>query len=362
MRPVLAWWLVLALLSMTLTGCWDLRPIEDLSMFLSLGFDLAPNGVDLLITGTEPTFGMISSSPVNVVWTVAGDLSHGLRMLQTQAERITVAGKVIVYVFGESLWRSGRLTEIARQAYVRPDLSLTGFVVCVQGSASELLSLRPPDQNLIGPAIWARVAKLQREGLAPRVSLLHIVRLGEHQKDMWIPLLKPVKEINTFLHAGSVTFSRGRPAVVLDVRDTADLTSLAGLAPFNHPGSRQEGREYTSGAFSSAKMKLKRHEGPDGTLVLDVSTDFGLRLSSPVDFTTGASIDARQKAGIIEAEITGRGQTILDRLREADSDPLGLAVASPFAGIPKARQLRDKYAMSIINYRAKVRVAGLGSI
>ena len=281
MRKLLPQLLVLTLLCTTLAGCWDLRPIENLAMFLILGFDLAPNGTDLMITAAYPTFGMGASSPVRTVWSIAGDLSHGLRLLQTDEDKITVAGKVIVYVFGESVWRSGRITELARQAYVRPDLSLTGFVVCAQGNASEILPLRPPDENVMAIALWERLGKLQREGLVPQLDLLQIARLGQMQKDLWMPLIKPVKERSDILYAGSVSFSRGQPAVVLDVQETADLTSLSGLAPFNHPESRQQGATPVSGTFSTVKTKVKRNEEPDGGLAIDVTSIFGLRLSSP---------------------------------------------------------------------------------
>jgi hypothetical protein len=73
-------------------------------------------------------------------------------------------------------------------------------------------------------------------------------------------------------------------------------------------------------------------------------------------------MDTKQKASVIEAEMTGRGQKLLDKLRAADSDPLGLVVVSPFAGVEKARQTRDTYQFATIHYRAKVKVTGLGSI
>ncbi len=362
MRKLLPQLLVLVLLCTTLAGCWDLRPIENLAMFLMLAFDLAPNGTDLIITATYPTFGMGASSPIRTVGITAGDLSHGLRLLQTDEDKITVAGKVIVYVLGESVWRSGRITELARQAYVRPDLSLTGFVVCAQGNASEIPPLKPPDENVVAIALWERLGKLQREGLVPRVNLLQVARLGQMQKDLWIPLIKPVKELSDLLYAGSVAFSRGQPAVVLDVRETADLTSLSGLAPFNHLQSKQQGGTPVSGVFSTVKTKVKRNEEPDGGLAIDVTSSFGLRLSTPVDFSVGSLIDTKQKASIIEADMTGRGQKILDKLRAADSDPLGLSVVSPFAGVAKARDTRDRYQFATIRYRAKVKVMGVGSV
>jgi len=60
--------------------------------------------------------------------------------------------------------------------------------------------------------------------------------------------------------------------------------------------------------------------------------------------------------------MTGRGQKLLDKLRAADSDPLGLSVLSPLASAAKAREIRDRYQFAIIRYRAKVKVMGLSSV
>ena len=354
--------ILFAVLTTTLSGCWDLRPVEDLAILMALGIDIAPNGEDLTITSSRPVYQQPQSEDEKNAWATARDITHAIRLLQAQEFATLVFGKVIVYVLGEGLWRSGKIGEVARSLYSRPDISLTGLVVCVEGKASDILMQRPPALKRVGVALWQALTAAESMGITPRVSLLEVARADRLQKDLWLPLVSPAKELNAFLLAGSVVFKGDQPATTLSLLDTATLGTLsANAARFALEVTDPSNGKSISYTVSQAKFSVTSKDSPLGHHEINALTRCSVSIGASIDLRGDTSKTIRHLEETIAQDLSARGQRLFNKLQQVDSDPLGLALPGLFTSEDKAWRDRETYGSARITFRAQVKVLGLNA-
>jgi hypothetical protein len=343
-------------------GCWDLRPVENLSLYLGLAIDLAPNGKDLLITTSALEFTMPRRSDVRVAWVEAADLSQAIGLLQLQEARAAVAGKVIMYLFGEDFYKSGRIVEFARSAYVRSDMSLTGLVACVKGKAGEILAQRPEEQLEPGSYTWALLTSGSSHGSFPRVSLLEVARQRPLNQDMWLVLLEPQNEFRTIRPVGSVVFRKTQPVAELNEADTLDLMWAGGksIGQTIPIGVRWLEGGTISATITSTGLRSKRKQADDGSLIIEAETRCRVQMHYPHDLSKAVKEQEDQRVSEISTELTGRGMRLIRKLQELDSDPLGLTKPGPFTNAAEAKSIRDAYRSAQIIYRARAAIEVVG--
>lgn len=192
---------LVAALTLALTGCWDRTEIDELGFILAIGLDLAPKG-DLYYTfwlavprklapaagggGGGGSGGGGAGEPVHVATVEASTLGSALALMNIYVARRLTLEHTKAFVMGEELARRGILEFLAPAARIR-EFRRNILVMVTRGTARDYLQKNRPsvEEN---PARWLELmaAHQSLNALVPK-STVHEF-LMEEESNSTIPV------------------------------------------------------------------------------------------------------------------------------------------------------------------------------
>ena len=153
--------IILILTQLTLTGCWDMREINELSLVMAVAVDKADNSNDFiltvqianpLVTGENQTTNGSSTDPYIVISARGKTLFDATRELsRISSKRIMWAHNYIIIV-GESLAKDDIMPVIDYFTH-NPELRMKTPIVVSTGNAMDYLSLKSSQEEIPGVAL-----------------------------------------------------------------------------------------------------------------------------------------------------------------------------------------------------------------
>ncbi|NLU49118.1 MAG: Ger(x)C family spore germination protein [Syntrophomonadaceae bacterium] len=236
--------LLITLLPLTATGCWNRREVNDMVVNTALGFDRVElNGkpafrISMLVTrpagggGGAATMQRPSSPSGDLVTTTGDTIFNAVRDWTTRSSRQFFAGHVLVMVVGEELARDG-IAQFMDIALRHGDIRLRTWVVVCEGRALNALQAQPEFETLISSEIRNIIEKSSPSGSkVPRSDLRQVAHdLLTPGKDVVVPRLRTIVPPEAVSSAGQVglTTSPGGTGRQSQTR----IVEMAGAAAFS---------------------------------------------------------------------------------------------------------------------------------
>lgn len=258
---------LLFLTAAALSGCWNRKELNDLSIATAFGFDKRSDHYNVsvqLINPTEiaATQGGGGRVPVVTVQTSKGrTIFESIRAMTTTTPRKIYSSHLRILVMGEDLAREGIakvLDSLSRDHELRTDFYI---VVAKGGSASDVLKILTPLEKIPTDKLYASLEASQRSwGVTAKVDLHQLIYdLVDQGKD---PVLSGIRII------GDV--ERGESRANLNNVSPQTLLKYEGLAVFRKDklvgwlnDKQSKGYNYVRGNIESTIVRLPCPKGDD---------------------------------------------------------------------------------------------------
>ncbi|MDQ8739476.1 Ger(x)C family spore germination protein [Paenibacillus sp. LHD-38] len=224
---------LIALVLLSLTGCWSKLELPERSFIMSLGIDEGRNGNIRLTAqlykpnpglrgrGGGATFVNVQSEDESMFETVRDLTLHMGRKVHWSHMRIIV--------IGEAFAKKRGLEEILDFFYRNSELRLTSYVHIAKGKASTYMSTKPLIENTLGQQLLTiQEVAYKYSGKTANVTLLDLgFQLKGQVDDAMIPYLYRSKKITeTTPVAGAVLLKKGKMIGKLSSKDMESVLML----------------------------------------------------------------------------------------------------------------------------------------
>lgn len=322
--------IVLLLVPLLLTSCWDSKVYERVGFILQVGIESTKD--KLLVSYNVPVVvGSNAKEETEYLSTEVTQIRDFRERARRISSKIVEGGKIQQLLFSEDVASKGmsEYFELFERDNILPS---TSHVVIVDGSPSELMSVLQNLKDKPLPAFYVNnlIENNIRNGYSPssRISS-YTTRFFSRTIDSISPVIRMATEEGKGVKlVGTALFSGDKMVGRINSEKTPLLLSLMGRFRGGEyiASSLESDSIYNKGAavaLSKAKRKLKINI-VNGTPVVNISLSFKGRLE---EFKFGAVSDLNNKVDIqetISKEMTEMCLYILKYSQDVGSDPLGI--------------------------------------
>lgn len=223
---------LLIAVALSVSGCWDVRDINDRTPALAMGMDYSrQSGWTVSLSDVILPPSGIGSYSGNLQCGSGTALTDAIENLRSHLSRRLYLGSVKVYVFGSELLQAGRIREALHALSLHNEVNPTAYVVAAAGPALDLLS--HPDGSLNVMAV-----RLQNEFEAQAMRDSHINmplweayrRTMAPNSALYLPVFAVLPKSGAESSGTAVFTSDGHLALELDRQETIALRWLLGIS------------------------------------------------------------------------------------------------------------------------------------
>jgi len=168
---------ILSLVSVVIVvsvGCWDAQPVEKRRFVIAIGVDWLEEEPHYEITFVNPLLDETRSKQALTRTLRANSLAEAIAMSQHTGSQFMSFGILSVLVIGEEA-ASQRQCFTINDLYAFPDLRPNAYIVVAKGTAKELLSIVPPENQRVGLYIRDVLARADSQRDSPPTTLHQFV-------------------------------------------------------------------------------------------------------------------------------------------------------------------------------------------
>lgn len=357
-----------------LSGCWDRQIIEELSIALCMGIDVAPEPDLFYLTTTNPTFSDTALKKAKRLVSKGYTLVETFANMQRQRNHKLVLGQVASLVFSEEAAKEGLLNRILLELDQIRDVDPDVFIMIVRGaSAREVLYLEPEEEARVARYLSDLIDKNIENGTIPRVTAANY---WFSHDTVGIDSVVPVIELagseekkNGVIITGLAAFDdSGKMKGVLTDQQAVHFLFLTGqgkkitfATKLNFEGKLRDVSMYIKKA--SAKIKARVESGkPVIAIKLEMEVDI-------IDIVWNVDVTKKEDAGEVIAkalarDIQGNALKMISQTQDWGTDILGLGqhvrVRDPkwFKGADWTKE----YPKCEISLEVKVKINRIGTV
>lgn len=301
--------LVLVLLiPVLLTGCWDSRPVDELDIITNITIDHAPTEGNIRLNLISPNFEEDRDELTHKSTVEGTSIMAALSELQKRSSKVYVLGSVNNVLIGKSLSESG-IKEILLELDHISEFEAQAVLAILDGTIEELESFKTPQQQRTGTLILSTIESSVKKQMIPesmlyqtmilyslkgREMVFPLIRVGD-QNDAVIDGLAIFKEDKM---VGKLNLSEGTPYLIFTL---PSIDELIIHIPF------EETEPYGVDKLSVVIRKKEVHIQTEvkGNVPI-VNTEISLTVDE-VDFIPVNGKDASGKSAIIDKKSVRKG-------------------------------------------------------
>ncbi len=333
--------LILSLVLLCLSGCWDIIPIEDRAQVLVLGVDYATvggneNGVRL--SGQVPTIkNLIQTAsthtdrqkPIFKPIIVEGkSLLEDIQQMEDRVFQSMVIGNVKMIILSPQVAEKDLvnfLTIFLRQ----PTVSFQTLVLCAENSASDIVQFEAPFD--IQPGLM--IGKQQNSALKlirsfPMRLWDLIARIDNGITDPYLPVISLDQDNKCYVLNGLKVFHGDKIVATLSSDDSYLFGILTGKVEEGYKEITVKNQEI---GFSKVQYRTKIRIVKDQKLQVEVKTS-GTLLQIPEGFPDRVETYKLFQREM-EKQLRGQVLSFIKKLQSLNSDPVGFRKYMEVAGI-----------------------------
>lgn len=320
--------LLLVLLILGNSGCWDARPLEESTIALSVGIDLAQNG-RMLVTIASPVVEADAKKKILVTSTIA----HTPRQSRMQLDRMLPnpisGGKLQFILIGEERARQG-IRGLLDVFFRDPLIPATAYVGVVSGRAQELLRQEFPDKPRISVYLAGLVKHGKAEGKVMPVTVQRLrTMMYDEGQDTFLTYFRHQAGAKEVSLAGTALFVEDKFQDVLPPRETAWLSLLNGdtrRVKLTLRWRRDEVEtpdDYLSVCYFADKLEMKVRKGSGWEAEISLKARASLE-EVPWDLDLSDEKTVKQVQAFLSREARNEIMNMLRLVQSIPADVLGL--------------------------------------
>ncbi len=322
---------ILAVGLMMQTGCWSQKQFEDIGFILQMGLESAPDN-KLLLSITSPVIEQEVKEKVLFKYITTRRLIRTSREdMRNTAGKMLQGGKIQHLYFSKELAQKG-ISEFMEVFLRDPENPLLANIVIVDGSPRELMEASSKYTDKPRPAIYFAnlIQDAHRRSAAPEARISNFI--------IWY-YSKTIDPVATFVKfddenitiAGTAFFKGDKMVGTIDENQTVLLNALKGAGRnFEYTyreaiKGEKEGVIKQGAAFSVNHFKSRSKIDLSGSRpVIEVRLDLKTELNENAGpHNLDKPDEQRKMEDALEVGIREDVTTLLTKLRDAGSDPVG---------------------------------------
>ncbi len=290
---------LVAAVALSVSGCWDVRDINDRTPALAMGMDYSPQSgwtVSLAEVILPPSGSAQYSGNLQVGQ--GTDLTDAIETLRSHLSRRLYVGSVKVYVFGNGVLQEGRVRDALHALYLHNEVNPTGYAMSTAGTAQALLSHPDGAVNVMAVRLHNEFETQEslRDGHLNMLLWEAFRRAVAPHSALYLPVFAILPQSGAESRGTAVFGSDGHLALYLDRQESVALRWLLGI-----PG----------------RSVLKLNDGTEiKTTWTSVKTRFVGRDPRKLSITISAQAEAYSVPSVVIKTVT------LQRLNQQAADAL----------------------------------------
>ncbi|HDR7383750.1 spore gernimation protein [Bacillus toyonensis] len=349
------------LLVFMMTGCFDQRNVEDVSLTLILGLDLDRND-NLLVYISSPVFNKEAKIKEETTGVKSATVRKARDQFDATVMALTAGSKTQVILVGKRL-----LKQKNWENYLDPKNTVTARALAVDGPVSDVIFYSPKDK----PRLPIYLTKLVDTAFLRNITVKTTLQeLYEQRADKGLTAnITEVKKKNKIWVTGTALLDeKGKYKLTLKPDENKLLRILqqgtTGEFSFTVPiklNSDSQDKDLIS--FTAYGIKVKTRYDEHFIFNIDVKMRIGIteRLFS---FNTRKDAEKLQKA--IETKLEADFKQLIQKIQTAKIDPIGLGEYARTYTYPEWKKVQNKWnnelAKGDVNVKVNIKIAGMGTI
>lgn len=325
--------IILCLITIVCSGCWDQRLLKETGIVTIIGLDLnKENQVVQSIAFPISMKGDGVNQETIIVSAKGVTTRNAKENVDEKFSEVLDFSKIRTFLLGEEVAKNSILTVM--DTFYRDSKSpLNANVVIVKGTAEEALSLKPPEKPLKSEYFYGLIKSAVRIGELPEVNVQATSSiLSTPERDILIPYIKVKKDKNRAKVIGLALFNQDKFEGVLPPQETKMYLLLNG----DHKKKRtftlkvkanekNKLKNYVNFNVLGAKRKLRVTE-QNGKISanIDLHLDLGIK-EYPIDHLNRQEIINDLNNNINQRLIEIAERTV-EKLQKANCDGLGIGL------------------------------------
>ena len=357
-----------------LTGCWDRQVIEELSIALCMGIDVAPEPDLFYLTTINPTFSDTALKKAKRIVSKGYTLVETFANMQRQRNHKLVLGQVASLVFSEEAAKVGLLNRILLELDQIRDVDPDVFIMIVRGAqAKEVLYLEPEEEERVARYLSDLIDKNIENGTIPRVtaanywfshhtvgidSVVPVIELaGSEEKKNGVI----ITGLAAFDDSGKMKGMLTDQQAVLFLFLTGQSNKILFATKLNFEGKLRDASMYIKKASAKIKARLERGK-PVIAIKLEMEVDI-------IGIVWNVDVTKKEDAGEVIAkalarDIQGNALKMISQTQDWGTDILGLG---QYVRVREPKWFRSvdwskEYPKCEISLEVKVKINRIGTV
>ncbi|EJR27441.1 Ger(x)C family spore germination protein [Bacillus mycoides] len=351
-----------------MTGCFDQRNVEDVSLTLVLGIDLDRNN-NLLVYMSSPVFNKEAKVKEEITGVKSVTIRNSRDKFDATVMALTSGSKTQVILVGKRLLKQKNWMKYLDPFYRDPKNTVTARVVAVDGPVSDVIFHSPKDK----PRLPLYLTKLVDTAASRNITVKTTLQeLHEQKADKGLTAnITEMKKKNKIWVTGTALLDKkGRYKLTLKPDENKLLRILqqgnTGDFSFTMPikiKADSQDKDWIS--FTAYSIKVKTKTRHDNHFIFNVDVKMSIGITERL-FSFNTRKDAAKLQKAIETKLEADFNQLIKKIQTAQIDPIGLGGYARTYTYPEWKKVQKKWnnelAKGDVNVKVNVKLGAMGTI
>ncbi|PFU78013.1 spore gernimation protein [Bacillus cereus] len=351
-----------------MTGCFDQRNIEDVSLTLVLGLDLDRNN-NLLVYMSSPVFNKEAKVKEEITGVKSVTVRNSRDKFDATVMALTSGSKTQIFLVGKRLLKQKNWMKYLDPFYRDPKNTVTSRVVAVDGPVSDVIYYTPKDK----PRLPLYLTKLVETAALRNITVKTTLQdLHEQLVDKGITAsITEMKKKNRIWVTGTELLDeKGRYKLTLEPDENKLLRILqqrtTGEFSFTMPiklESDSQDKDWIS--FTAYSIKVKTKVRYDNKFIFNTNIKMKVAVTERL-FSFNTRRDAAKLQKAIETKLEADIKQLTKKIQAANIDPIGYGRYARSYTYPEWKKVQNEWnrelAKGDINIKVNVEIGAMGTI
>lgn len=324
--------LLIIIMSINLTGCWDQKIYEKSGFVLQVGFETY-NTNDMLISFTLPVVDMTAKERTELIYSNGAMLREFREKARKTSAKVVEGGKIQQFLIEDSLASKGinNLFEVIERDSTDPP---TAFVLITEGSSKEMFQALQGYGDKPVPAFYIHdlIMSNIKSSYVPETRMFQFsTQYFSLGIDPIIPIIKLQTDKGKGVEVtGTALFSGDKLVGKIDTKETPFLLAMMGKMKGTIFISKRLTEKESENNKKGCAIRINKVKRKLSVNILDNKpvVNISLNLNAAIaEFKWNEMYDSdfeQYVEGVISAEIKDLCEKVLKYTQEVGSDPIGI--------------------------------------
>ncbi|MGA4464183.1 Ger(x)C family spore germination protein [Bacillus bombysepticus] len=351
-----------------MTGCFDQRNIEDVSLTLVLGLDLDRNN-NLLVYMSSPVFNKEAKVKEEITGVKSVTVRNSRDKFDATVMALTSGSKTQIFLVGKRLLKQKNWMKYLDPFYRDPKNTVTSRIVAVDGPVSDVIYYTPKDK----PRLPLYLTKLVETAALRNITVKTTLQdLHEQLVDKGITAsITEMKKKNRIWVTGTELLDeKGRYKLTLEPDENKLLRILqqrtTGEFSFTMPiklESDSQDKDWIS--FTAYSIKVKTKVRYDNKFIFNTNIKMKVAVTERL-FSFNTRRDAAKLQKAIETKLEADLKQLTKKIQAANIDPIGYGRYARSYTYQEWKKVQNEWnrelAKGDINIKVNVEIGAMGTI